>query len=388
LNQLENIEPEIKHKKPFFENLDALRFFAAFSVFIAHCVIFFDYKFSLKLLHLIQWHFFFNGDLGVNFFFVLSGFLISCLLLIERERNQKINLLYFYMRRILKIWPVYFIIVIAGFIIGTKAEFNFISNPLFSYKIDISQLKWYVSFLANYNLIYKTSMLLAVLWSVSVEEQFYLFWPLIIVFFKKRIFPIFCFIIILLSFLFRVFLTKSHYDYLSTFYVVSDLAFGGLICYYSMYNKVFIDYFTNIKKRTIILIYLLLFIYVPLRGFSHIFGDEIYKVYAPFERIFFSFFFGFIVIEQNFSKNSIFKFGKLKIISKLGKMSYGIYCYHMFGLLFAFYIANILNLNSSNFWHYLIKIIVAFVFTLSISYLSFHLIEKNILKLKDKFNYE
>jgi peptidoglycan/LPS O-acetylase OafA/YrhL len=58
-----------------------------------------------------------NGALGVNLFFVLSGFLITYLLLSEKERYGKINVLHFYMRRILRIWPLYFLMVIAGFIL-------------------------------------------------------------------------------------------------------------------------------------------------------------------------------------------------------------------------------------------------------------------------------
>ncbi|WP_369075954.1 acyltransferase family protein, partial [Escherichia coli] len=58
---------------------------------------------------------FIHGDLGVNFFFVLSGFLITFLLFSEKEKYSHISITHFYLRRIFRIWPLYFLTLILGF---------------------------------------------------------------------------------------------------------------------------------------------------------------------------------------------------------------------------------------------------------------------------------
>ena len=96
--------------KVYFENLNAIRFIAASFVIVAHI------EFFKKLFHLPN--FFENevisiiGRLGVVLFFVLSGFLISYLLFVEKKVTKTISVKKFYIRRILRIWPLYFLIIL------------------------------------------------------------------------------------------------------------------------------------------------------------------------------------------------------------------------------------------------------------------------------------
>ncbi len=371
--------------KIYFPNLDSLRFFAALTVVISHCVIDFDYKFSNRFSQIFHLHFFKNGNLGVTFFFVLSGFLISWLLLKEKEKTKTIRLSSFYMRRVLRIWPVYYIVIIVGFWIGVNCYFPILNNSSFAYRVDISQLNWYVFFLANYDPGEK-SQLVSSLWSVAVEEQFYLLWPLVLFLIDRKYFAFFCLIIISISFCWRIYDIQRGGGFVSTPFVMSDLAYGGLICYYSIYSSMFMSFIKNISKCAIYIVYLLLIGYVFLHGFSHIFGERIYLYYAPFEPLIFSTFFGFIILEQNFAKNSFFKFGRIKLTNKLGKISYGIYAYHCFAILITFYLADLMGLNTNSFCHYLIKIILVLFITVIISYLSYQFIEKKFLRLKEKFS--
>src|SRR5690606_19355370 len=103
-----------------FENLDALRFLAAFSVFVFH---FFrdvnglepelqEYRIFDIVLSITD-----KGSLGVNFFFVLSGFLITYLILHETKYKGHFSLKNFLIRRTLRIWPLYFIVILIGFVI-------------------------------------------------------------------------------------------------------------------------------------------------------------------------------------------------------------------------------------------------------------------------------
>src|SRR4051812_27122652 len=99
----------------YFRGLKFIRFFAASLVLVNHIE---QYKFTLGLNS--YWNFGtinYLGDKGVSIFFVLSGFLITFLLLKEREQLNTINIKYFYLRRILRIWPLYFIILIFSFFV-------------------------------------------------------------------------------------------------------------------------------------------------------------------------------------------------------------------------------------------------------------------------------
>ena len=96
----------IDSNKVFFPNLEGLRFFAFFVVFINHAFASLGYYNPSKTFVFVRTHFLLNGNLGVSFFFVLSGFLITYLLLKEKELTGKINIKNFYLRRVLRIWPL------------------------------------------------------------------------------------------------------------------------------------------------------------------------------------------------------------------------------------------------------------------------------------------
>ncbi|TSA49592.1 MAG: acyltransferase [Sphingobacteriales bacterium] len=104
---------EIKSQKIYFPNLDGLRFFAFFAVLLRHSGnTDFQYINTNPTFIFVKKYFYMNGLLGVNFFFVLSGFLITYLLLNEKTIFGKVDIKSFYIRRILRIWPVYFLTLI------------------------------------------------------------------------------------------------------------------------------------------------------------------------------------------------------------------------------------------------------------------------------------
>ena len=104
-------------KKIYFENLNGLRFLCFLSVFFYHSFYHDDPNLDgNETLNFIERHIFNNGNLGVNFFFVLSGFLITYLLIEERKLLGKIDIKSFWIRRLLRIWPLYFACVAFGFV--------------------------------------------------------------------------------------------------------------------------------------------------------------------------------------------------------------------------------------------------------------------------------
>lgn len=117
-----------------------------------------------------------RGHVGVDFFFVLSGFLITTLLLREDKRTGRISLSGFYTRRALRIIPLYFLVV-------SVAAFNDIVLNGERDKLEI--LPYYYLFLANF-IRGEDITFLAPTWSLSVEEQYYLIWPLLLIFLPRR----------------------------------------------------------------------------------------------------------------------------------------------------------------------------------------------------------
>ena len=103
--------------------------------------------------------------------------------------------------------------------------------------------------------------------------------------------------------------------------------------------------------------------------------------------VFFALFFAFIIAEQVFSINSLFKFGKLSILNKLGKISYGLYCYHMIAIFIVFTILTKLKFHTANPGNTLFafEAITAFAITIILSLISFHYFEKRFLSYKNKF---
>lgn len=373
--------------KIFFPNLDGLRFVSFFVVFIYHGHLsIFSYLKDAEpgvygVIEFISRH----GNLGVNFFFVLSGFLITYLLIKEKEFTGRIHVPNFYVRRILRIWPLYYLCVLVGFV-GFAMLKKMSGEPI----VENANPWYYIFFGANFDIMHTwpdkpDALLLSVLWSVAVEEQFYLTWPLILSIVPLRhirfVFPT----IMLFSLVFRA-MNMGNNDqefairYFHTFSVIGDMALGGLFAYLVSYENKFKRWITEMPKSVIALIYL------ATLGVT-LFKDSIFVPGWPvvFERIVIAFFFGLIILEQNYAKHSLFKMGRFTTISKLGIYTYGLYCLHFLGLYFAIKIMNVLRLNGSLSWVSFSMITLALVISVIISLLSYHLYEKWFLRLKDKF---
>jgi peptidoglycan/LPS O-acetylase OafA/YrhL len=161
--------------------LDGLRFYAFLGVFICHALPFEPALY--RRYHLpVPWLWGAiakSGAAGVDLFFALSAFLITSLLLREQEQMGGISLRNFYLRRILRIWPLYFLVVALG--------------AIFAHTVSGQSLPWY--YVAGY-LLFAGNWVHAVfgrpesvcspLWTVSIEEQFYLLWPLLMKLLRRR----------------------------------------------------------------------------------------------------------------------------------------------------------------------------------------------------------
>ena len=149
-----------------FGNLDGLRFICISMVLWHHAQ-----PIKVEGLQILD-----RGFLGVDFFFVLSGFLITTLLLREADRYGSFSLRDFYIRRILRIVPVYFFVVtgVAIYYILVRGQTEY-----------LELLPWYYLFLSNFLVDHIPT--LGISWSLSVEEQYYAIWPLILLLLPLRL---------------------------------------------------------------------------------------------------------------------------------------------------------------------------------------------------------
>jgi len=154
------------HKMP---QLDALRAFAVLSVLFVHFV-----GHPPRWLAIVPW-----AACGVELFFVLSGFLITGILLdsrneVEAGASRFWMLRQFYARRFLRIFPLYYLVILVGWIIQLPGY--------------TETLGWNLAYLTNFYIVRNASWIAAAshLWTLSVEEQFYFIWPWIVLFLPSR----------------------------------------------------------------------------------------------------------------------------------------------------------------------------------------------------------
>src|SRR5690554_6407842 len=131
---------KLEKKKIFFNGLNELRAFAALSVIFHHIELFKLRDGISSIFSNSYFHFFIEklGKNGVYLFFVLSGFLITYLLLQEKSNNHnKISFKKFYLRRIFRIWPLYYTVIAISFILIPFLAFNFEIFRLTPYYFDL-----------------------------------------------------------------------------------------------------------------------------------------------------------------------------------------------------------------------------------------------------------
>lgn len=371
---------EDQRSKIYFENLDGLRFICFLSVFFFHSFhTNYDFIKDEPIYSFIKFGIFGNGNLGVNFFFVLSGFLITYLLFKEKEEFGKIDILKFWTRRILRIWPLFFFCVFFGFVIFPFFKILFGQQPF-----ETADPLYYFFFINNFDIIQKglpDASILGVLWSVAVEEQFYFVWPLLLSVFGFRYYPFLFIIIIIVSLVFRmVFRDPFLYEY-HTVSCMGDMAVGAFGAYMIRSSSVRIFFF-NLGRGLIIVLYLVVLSFFFLRSEL----NELGIIFLIVERIVIAFIFLFVIIEQNYARNSFFKIGNCRFTRRLGIMAYGLYCFHFIGILITTNTTQMLHINDS-LWVVLIgETVVALLITIVLAYFSYTYFEKPFLRLKQKFS--
>ncbi len=365
-------------KPNYLPGLNTLRFIAAFLVIISHGQqsLFKLNIYNGNVLPILE-H---GGENGVEFFFVLSGFLITYLLLKEINKTGTISIKQFYIRRVFRIWPLYFFIILLGIIllellyplIYHKLYFNF---PMWKW------LSLYFLFLPNLATMIYQMGLLHPLWSIGVEEQFYLFWAPLMKLFRNKVLQVILLFIVISS-TWQIVLERNylHLDEringFLTFQKFYAMAIG------SFFGYVFYQWKENFQKsiwsNTFFQILLVILIAI------HFSIDIPYAGYFLF-KFFLAIIFGLIIINTVSIETTIFKIEK-KVFTYLGTISYGLYMYHMVVDYFLRTIFSKVTIPISIYLQAILYHILLLGLTILIASLSFKYVESYFLKLKHKYD--
>ena len=356
--------------------LDGLRFYAFLGVFVCHTLPL-ESTFYRDLHLPVPWFWAAvvrSGAAGVDLFFVLSAFLITSLLFREREERGEISLRLFYLRRILRIWPLYFLVVAIGvaFAHVPVGSHFWYYDPSLPWKY----VAGYSLFVANwvYAVFGTTHSVCAPLWTVSIEEQFYLIWPALMKMLKRRGMIMAGFVTFLLATLSQFGLTlvgaSAAYVYYGSASRCDSLALGILLA-------LFVDRLPRLSRRSRILL-----VSGGLIGWiacSARLSDFIGYASLPmvFDRLIISLASAAILYGCLYSGNKLVAGDR---VVGLGKVSYGLYMLHYVGLLLVLSL-----LHPTRGSELLAAKALALVVTLLLAFASYRWIESPFLRLKSRF---
>lgn len=309
-----------------------------------------------------------NGGTGVNIFFSISGFLITRILLIDKSLNR-LSLKKFYIRRFLRLFPPLFIlfVIIISLMIGGLITKSYV-GVVFSF--------FYVyNFIPN---IFYTGEL-GHTWSLGVEEQFYLFWPIIILLIKdKTRIVLFAILIITLCVAFSFLLNKFYFHYHSKVYyfgslfklqrwfipAVGPIMIGSIFSVIIFYSKAWLNNFINNFGLFLIAILYISPLFLPI-------------VMLPISYLFQSLGITFLLVWLiNNQEKKLTNILEYKPLAYIGKISYGLYVYQ--GI---FLRTGPAEKDAIIIQQFPYNILLTFI----VAIISYEFFEKKILLLKNKF---
>ena len=310
---------------------------------------------------------------GVQVFFVISGFLITTLLLNEKEKTQTVSIGKFYIRRFLRIFPVLYLYIFTVFILDKTLGWQL---PGLVY------LKA-VLYLNNFG-FWGLAWALGHLWSLAVEEQYYLFWPWVAkkLNYKKAL--LFCIAFILLGATLRVFAYKYRNSFntdlvLAGFFTFADIIMMGsaaaiLYKYYGLKN------IYKSKLQTTLTIIISIAAYVAMDMFAR--GQILGLITVPFGAIIQSTALILLMIYTIEKKSLFSKFLNTKAMVFIGVCSYSIYVWQQLFLLTQN--KDFFPRSAPQYWFSKFPVNIVMIFI--VSTISYYCFERFFLKFKEKFS--
>jgi peptidoglycan/LPS O-acetylase OafA/YrhL len=350
--------------KSYFPQLDNLRGIAVLLVIISH---WFDKEHFINL-------YLDNGAIGVTIFFVLSGFLITGILLRSKLRIEQGNetiaksISVFYIKMALRIFPVYYFLIVLLLIADDKYL--------------LQGLGWHLTYTSNFYFYLYEAFAggVTVFWSLSVEEQFYLFWPAIIYYTPSKKKPfVFC-VGILTAVIFRYFIITDT-SFLGRLLMpgsFDSFCIGAFIAYAHFFPES-TGYKLLTKYRNEVLALSLVFFAGSFLVSIHNNPFHSFKNALYFLLISISFGIWISIIVQGVRGGVLGYVLDNEILRYVGKISYGMYLFHMF-------IPNFYGIKFSDilepFGVYII-FTLRMILLIAISSFSWFLLERPLLRLKN-----
>ncbi len=363
-----------------FQHLDVVRFIAAFMVVIVHsyeawCGWFGQvgslsgetYTDLTKGGKLVD-QFLRNLGMGVDVFFLISGFLITYILLEEKKRTGSISIVKFMTRRALRIWPLYFLLIAL-----TPMLINWVEEPAPNYMATIF-------FVNNFDTIHsqKWAYPFAHFWSICIEEHFYLVWPFIIAFIpRKRLLPVFT-LLILSSIIFRIYTWYAdpypwYTIFLHTLSRIDVIVIGAIGAYF--YSEKQFEF----KLSRLLRLVLFAILICSLAIEQEVLWNSPFL--AGFKKYFYIGIISVLLLDYNFNPVYKHRLRQKSFVHYLGKISYGIYMYS--NILLLIIIKKVMPIcDIKNMYLYFLMV---FGLSIVIPIISYELIEKHILKLSKRF---
>ena len=321
------------------------------------------------------------GHAGVQLFFVISGFLITGILLQGRndfalktvEASGSNYIRQFYIRRFLRIFPLYYGVVFA-LLLANRLE---------------SSLPIHLTYTSNiYMGLTGQSISASHFWSLCVEEQFYLFWPFIILFTPKKHLLRTMLSLIVFSLLFRVFSLAMGLPWQSMYLLTANLdclSAGAILAMFWRDQHLI----SSIAKKTAVMGWLGLTTLVVLIILSIMFPQPAgygFKLRYIFQNLIYAVLFSNIVYHSAIGYSGyIGKLLNLSAMKYIGRISYGLYVYHPFPFAVLTLICLELNIFKPEGW---IHIFASLVITVIAASISWHFFEAPINNLKRFFPYK
>lgn len=271
------------------------------------------------------------GWTGVDLFFVLSGFLITSILIATRDRPDYFKR--FYVRRAFRILPLFLIIAVISFVIipysgllppDKAARFDTVGNDQWMYWLFLSNIA-----IANYGQFRHGIM--DVTWSLAIEEQFYILWPLALLFVRNNAIRLIAAIIVtsmLLRFIADAYGFNRNSIYVFTFTRLDGLAFGALLAFW-MSNPAYVA-FVRRWSGLVALMFGSAFLLLGIAqgGYSYYYNDGLITWGVTLVTISFAGLIGF-VITRDASQSKLVAILSTRPLLFLGSVSYCVYLIHL-----------------------------------------------------------
>jgi peptidoglycan/LPS O-acetylase OafA/YrhL len=356
--------------------LDGLRGTAILLVMLCHSYIFEDVRAYLDNTSLKQlWGMAQFGWCGVELFFVLSGFLITSILFNTKESPQYFKS--FYGRRAVRIFPLYFAVLLIYFY-GPLWFFHV-------YRFEPTHKIWFFTYLANWKAGFWPTDELTLFWSLCVEEQFYLVWPLVVWITGYRTFPWVCLGVIVVSLAAGVGIEFAPVPELVVWCTsvprLQAIVFGSLLAW--VVRQSWLEKVTGYLKLAIPASFGLMFVCALKPPYFR----SLYTLEFLISAIAWSTLLLRCCTRPDGLAARIMRNGMLR---SFGKYSYAIYVLHAWVM---FYVANLTAKMVKRYTSSPPLILIATFFAVFVSsyvagFLSWHLFERHLLRLRKYFPYQ